>query len=391
MSTFKDLLKEYCPNGVEHKKLGEVFNLRNGYTPSTKNEAFWKNGNLPWFTMKDLRANGRILSDSIAHITCEGVRGSLFPKDSIILATTATIGEHALITTDFLCNQRFTAFSAKPQYATRLLPMYAFYCFFSVDEWCKKHIAASTFPSISTDMLRDVEIPLPPLEVQEKIADVLDAFAELESELESELENRNKQYGFYRKNLLKNGAPEVPLKDLVAITKGKQLNRELCSKVQTEETPFPVVNGGMKPSGFWNEYNFDKGKITIAEGGASGFVNWQSSPFWAGSGCFVISECNLKKLNEKYLYYFLKEKQYLLQSQGQGAAITHLHASCVLSLEIPLPPLEVQEKIADVLDRFTSLTSSMKAGIPAEISLRRKQMDWYRDAMFKALYSEEEK
>ena len=99
----------------------------------------------------------------------------------------------------------------------------------------------------------------------------------------------------------------------------------------------------------------------------------------------------MKKLNEKYLYYFLKEKQYLLQSQGQGAAITHLHASCVLSLEIPLPPLEVQEKIADVLDRFTELTSSMKAGIPAEISLRRKQMDWYRDAMFKALYSEEEK
>ena len=40
MSTFKDFLKEYCPNGVEHKKLGEVFNLRNGYTPSTKNEAF---------------------------------------------------------------------------------------------------------------------------------------------------------------------------------------------------------------------------------------------------------------------------------------------------------------------------------------------------------------
>lgn len=207
MSTFKDSLKEYCPNGVEHKKLGEVFNLRNGYTPSTKNEAFWKNGNLPWFTMKDLRANGRILSDSIAHITCEGVRGSLFPKDSIILATTATIGEHALITTDFLCNQRFTAFSAKPQYATRLLPMYAFYCFFSVDEWCKKHIAASTFPSISTDMLRDVEIPLPPLEVQEKIADVLDRFTSLTSSMKAgipaEISLRRKQMDWYRDAMFK--------------------------------------------------------------------------------------------------------------------------------------------------------------------------------------------
>ena len=391
MSTFKDFLKEYCPNGVEHKKLGEVFNLRNGYTPSTKNEAFWKNGNLPWFTMKDLRANGRILSDSIEHITCEGVRGSLFPKDSIILATTATIGEHALITTDFLCNQQLTAFSAKPQYATRLLPMYAFYCFFSVDEWCKKHIAASTFPSISTDMLRDLEIPLPPLEVQEKIVTVLDAFTELESELESELEDRNKQYGFYRKKLIKNGAPKVPLKDLIAITKGKQLNKELCSKVQTEETPFPVVNGGMKPSGFWNECNFDKGKITIAQGGASGFVSWQILPFWAGAHCFVVSNYDNKKLNYRYLYYSLKEEQGELQSQKQGATIPSLSADALLLLNIPLPPLETQKEIAGILDKFTSLTSSMKVGIPAEISLRRKQMEWYRDAMFKALYSEEEK
>ena len=391
MSTFKDFLKEYCPNGVEHKKLGEVFNLRNGYTPSTKNEAFWKNGNLPWFTMKDLRANGRILSDSIEHITCEGVRGRLFPKDSIILATTATIGEHALITTDFLCNQRFTAFSVKPQYATCLLPMYAFYCFFSVDEWCKKHIAASTFPSISIDMLRDVEIPLPPLEVQKKIVTVLNAFTELESELESELDERNRQYGFYRAKLIHNGAPEVPLKDLVAITKGKQLNKELCSKVQTEETPFPVVNGGMTPSGFWNECNFDKGKITIAQGGAAGFVSWQTLPFWAGAHCFVVDNCDNKKLNYRYLYYFLKEKQVDLRSQKQGATIPSLSADALLLLSIPLPPLETQKEIADVLDKFTSLTSSMKVGIPAEISLRRKQMDWYRNAMFKALYSEEEK
>ena len=388
MSTFKDLLEEYCPKAAEHKKLGEVFNLRNGYTPSTKNEAFWKNGNLPWFTMKDLRAHGRVLSDSIEHITDRGIRGGLFPKDSIILATTAAIGEHALITnTDFLCNQRFTAFSVKPQYSMRLLPMYAFSRFFLVDEWCKKHIAASTFPSISTDMLRDVEIPLPPLEVQERIATVLDTFAELESELE----DRNKQYSFYRKKLIKNGAPEVPLRGLIAITKGKQLNKEFCSKVQTEETPFPVVNGGMRPSGYWSEWNFDKDKITIAQGGASGFVSWQALPFWAGANCFVASCCNNKKLNYRYLYRFLKEKQADLQSQKQGATISSLSADALLLLDIPLPPLETQKEIADILDKFTSLTYSMQEGLPAEISMRRKQMAWYRDAIFNALSGKGEK
>ena len=104
-----------------------------------------------------------------------------------------------------------------------------------------------------------------------------------------------------------------------------------------------------------------------------------------------MSNCDNKKLNYRYLYYFLKEKQADLQSQKQGATIPSLSADALLLRNIPIPPLETQKEIADVLDRFTSLTSSMKAGIPAEISLRRKQMDWYRDAMFKALYSEEEK
>ena len=104
-----------------------------------------------------------------------------------------------------------------------------------------------------------------------------------------------------------------------------------------------------------------------------------------------MSNFDNKKLNYRYLYYFLKEKQVDLQSQKQGATIPSLSADALLLRSIPLPPLEIQEKIADVLDRFTSLTSSMKAGIPAEISLRRKQMNWYRGAMFKAIYGEEKK
>ena len=243
-----------------------------------------------------------------------------------------------------------------------------------------------SMPQISVSDTDSLTIPLPPIEIQQRIAGILDKF----TELETELEERNRQYAFYRRKLVANGAPEVPLRELVAIVKGKQLNKELCSKVQTKEAPFPVVNGGMQPSGYWGESNFDKNKITIAEGGASGFVNWQSIPFWASSGCFVVSDCN-EKLNGKYLYYFLKDNQGALQSRGQGAAITHLHASSILSLRIPLPPLEVQERIAGILDKFTVLTCSMNEGIPAEISLRRKQMAWYRNAMFEALSGREEK
>ena len=92
---------------VEWKKLGEVCTIRNGYTPSTKIPEFWENGNIPWFTLEDIRKNGRYLNDAIKHITLKGVKkGVLFPKNSIIISTTATIGEYALIRTDFLCNQQ---------------------------------------------------------------------------------------------------------------------------------------------------------------------------------------------------------------------------------------------------------------------------------------------
>ena len=108
MSKLDELIKELCPNGVEYKPIDEICVVQNGYTPSKKNAEFWDNGDVPWFRMEDIRVNGRELNDSIQHITIKGVRGKCFPKNSIIFATTATVGEHALITVPFVCNQQLT-------------------------------------------------------------------------------------------------------------------------------------------------------------------------------------------------------------------------------------------------------------------------------------------
>ena len=96
------------PQGkVQWKTLGELFDLRNGYTPSKSNQEFWANGNIPWFRMEDIRKNGRVLNKSIQRVnSCAVKGGNLFPAISIIVATSATIGEHALITVSFLSNQR---------------------------------------------------------------------------------------------------------------------------------------------------------------------------------------------------------------------------------------------------------------------------------------------
>ena len=96
---------------IRWKTMEEIFEMRNGYTPSKNNPAFWEGGTIPWFRMEDIREHGRILSDAIQHITPAAVKGKgLFKADSFILATTATIGEHALIIADSLANQQFTNF-----------------------------------------------------------------------------------------------------------------------------------------------------------------------------------------------------------------------------------------------------------------------------------------
>lgn len=93
MSRLDELIQEHSPDGVEFLSLSELFNTRNGYTPSKSNKEYWENGVVPWFRMEDIRENGRILSDSLQHVTENAVKGTLFPANSIIVATSATIGE----------------------------------------------------------------------------------------------------------------------------------------------------------------------------------------------------------------------------------------------------------------------------------------------------------
>ena len=102
-------------NEIKWDIIDNIFIMKNGYTPSKANKDFWENGTISWYRMEDIRENGRILSESIQKITPQAVKGGkLIPKNSIIVATTATIGEHALAIADsFLMNQQFTSFTIR--------------------------------------------------------------------------------------------------------------------------------------------------------------------------------------------------------------------------------------------------------------------------------------
>ena len=171
------------------------------------------------------------------------------------------------------------------------------------------------------------------------------------------------------KELCPDGVESLPFGEIADIGKGIQFNKENMFDSGT----YPVINGGITPSGFIEQYNQTEQTITISQGGASaGFVNWIETKFWAGAHCYVIKPKKQIIFN-RYVYHFLKSQEYKLQECQYGAGIPALAKSTVAELEIPVPPLPVQEEIVRILDTFTSLT--------AELTARRKQYEYYRDSL----------
>ncbi len=192
---------------VRWMKMSEVFEIRNGYTPSKANKEFWEGGTIPWFRMEDIRQNGRILSDSILHITPKGVKGKgLFKANSFILATTATIGEHALLIADSLANQRFTNLLIRKSLKNEIDVKFFYYYMFIIDEWCKNNTNISNFASVDMTKFCNLLIPIPSMTEQKRIAGILDRFDRLTNDLSSglpaEMEKRRQQYEYYRDKLL---------------------------------------------------------------------------------------------------------------------------------------------------------------------------------------------
>lgn len=169
--------------------------------------------------------------------------------------------------------------------------------------------------------------------------------------------------------LCPNGVEYKKLEEIISIYTGVQFNKRDMSNIGT----YPVINGGICPSGYIETFNEESNTITISQGGASaGYVAWQTSNFWAGAHCYVV-KVNIETLMKKYLYYFLKSRENYLQKMQYGAGIPALSKRKIQNLEVPLPPLEVQAEIVKILDRF--------ADYAAELQARQKQYEYYRNKL----------
>ena len=137
---------------------------------------------------------------------------------------------------------------------------------------------------------------------------------------------------------------EVRLGEICKIQKGKQLNKSTLTK----SGKFPVINGGIEPSGYTNKYNTNENSITISEGGNScGFVNLIIKKFWSGGHCYVLQKI---KLNYLFLYQILKINEYKIMRLRVGSGLPNIQKKDIENFKILIPKaLQEQQKIAQLL------------------------------------------
>lgn len=166
------------------------------------------------------------------------------------------------------------------------------------------------------------------------------------------------------------GVEYKTLGEVCDIHKGVQFNKTDMK----EEGSYPVINGGINPSGYVEVFNEEKETITISQGGASaGYVNFIMTRFWLGAHCYAVKPT--QQVLNRYLYHFVKQNERILQQCQYGAGIPALAKATIINLSIPVPPQPVQEEIVRILDTLTEL----QAELQAELQKRLQQYNYYRD------------
>ena len=164
------------PKGWKSTPLRFVFEMRNGYTPSKNDPSFWNGGTIPWFRMEDIRKRGRFLKEATQYVTTKAVNGKgTFSAGSYIMAIcTASIGEHAMLIADSLANQRFANFKICKSLSSLYSPMFLYYYFFVIGDFCRHNENSTCFQYVDMDALKNFPILQPSMKIQNEIVSFLD-------------------------------------------------------------------------------------------------------------------------------------------------------------------------------------------------------------------------
>ncbi|MGL2431832.1 restriction endonuclease subunit S [Helicobacter pylori] len=357
-----DALTTPLPKAWQKVRLGDIAEIIGGGTPSTQITSFW-NGSINWFTATEIGIT-KYVYKSQRTITPLGLKKSsakLLPIGTILLTSRASIGDCAILKVVATTNQDFQSLIPLEKINNEFL----YYLMLTLKNKLLKLASGSIFLGVSPNKIKNLLIPLPPLDEQIAIANILSDVDRYLCSLDALIlkkESVKKALSFellsQRKRLkgFNQAWQKVRLGDIAEIKRGVRITKNKLDVFGK----YPVVSGGVGFLGYTNSFNRYENTITIAQYGTAGYVNFQKNKFWANDICFCVYP-NKDVIKNIFLYYFLKVNQnYLYEISNRNATPYSISKDKILDFEIPLPPLNEQIAIANVLSGLDSEIISLK-------------------------------
>lgn len=360
MSKIDELIREFCPEGVEYMQLGAIedaglIKLGRGNVISKKDIAA-EPGDYPIYSSSasgvgEFGRYGKYMFDDERLSWSVDGGGRFFYRHAHKYSVTNVSGWLKVLD------------------SSRIDIKYLFYALDSAWSTKKFDYTKKAHPSV---IRNEYKIPIPPLEVQKEIASILDKFTELEAELSAELKARRKQYEYYRNQLLtfdesREDVRWLTLGDVATIKSGKNKNRK-------PEAEYPVF-GSTGIIGYSDKYTYEGEVLLVARVGAyAGQVNRVNGKYDVSDNTLMIKLVD--SCSYDYFYHLLVNMDLNQYASGGGQPL--VTAGKLKELRIPVPELNEQNDIAEILGKFHKLTNDISEGLPAEINARRQQYEYYR-------------
>lgn len=408
MSYIDDLVAKYCPDGVEYRTLGEVGRFIRGNGLQKKD---LYNEGVPAVHYGQIHTLYGVWTDHAKSSTSPELASRLrrAQHGDLLIATTSEDDKAVAKATAWLGGGEVVVSGDAYIYQHALEPKYISYYFQSqqFQSQKRKYISGTKVRRISGNSLAKILVPVPPLEVQRAIAEMLDKFSRLESELELELEARKLQYEHYRRELFStvesgewsalgevssiakycpDGVRYVLLSDVAGYSTTRVDAQDL------DETSFVGVDNLVANKGGRVDASYlpNTKRLSAYEPGdiLLGNIRPYLEKIWCATnsgGCsgdvlaIRIRERSRGSITPKFLYYLLSTNDFFAydMQHAKGAKMPRGDKTAILRYRIPVPPLEVQRAIVEVLDKFGQLESELEL----ELAARRQQYEYYRDKL----------
>ena len=245
---------------------------------------------------------------------------------------------------------------------------YLYYALKNIEEDIVSMKSTGSVPTVNTEKVSRIEVPLPALPVQREIVRLLDEFSLLSAELAA----RKRQYEYYRDELLtfKIDVEEKELQDVLKIKNGRDYK-------QFRKGEYPVYGtGGIMT--YIDSYAYDKPSVLIPRKGSLDKLYYVDVPFWTVDTIFY-TEIDVKQVVPKYIFYYLQMKH--LEDLNEAGGVPSLTQNVLNKVKISIPSIDIQNRIVHVLDNFDAICSDLNIGLPAEIEARQKHYEYYRDLL----------